>query len=391
MSKKKKQGENTKLAHTGRDPGAYHGVVNPPVVHTSTILYPSLEAYENPDHKYRYGRYATPLSNHFSDALASLENGFAAVACPSGLNAITTSLLAFLSAGDHLLIADTIYPPTRFFCDNVLKRMGVTVEYYDPLIGAGIKGLIRAETKVVFMESPGSATFEIQDVPAIVAAAKGKNITTMIDNSWASGILYKPLDHGVDISILSVTKYIGGHSDIMLGAAVAANEAVFKKLKAGHKDLGICAGPDDIYLALRGLRTVAVRMKQAGENAVKVAEFLKTRSEIQKIYFPAFPGDSSHALWKRDFKGINGLISILLKPAPKEAVRAFVESLEYFPLGSSWGGFESLLQPQYLKTSRTAVPWTEEGALMRFHVGLEDPEDLIADLAQALDKFKAAL
>lgn len=376
--------------HAGYDPADYFGVVNPPIVRASTILYPTLASYEDPDHKYRYGRHATPFTDTFTTAMAELENGHDAIAAPSGLAAITTSLLAFLKASDHVLVADSIYPPTRHFCNNVLTRMGVEVEYYDPLIGANIANKIKNNTAMIYMESPGSATYEIQDVPAIVKAAKAQKIITIVDNSWASGILFKPLDHGADISVLSCTKYIGGHSDIMLGAAVARTPELYKKLWATAKDLGICAGTEEISLALRGLRTLPVRMKEAGARGLKIAQWLEKQTGVQRVYHPPLKTDPNHKLWKRDFKGGNGLLSVLLGPSSKKAVRAFVESLELFPIGSSWGGYESLLQPQYLKSCRTAVPWQEEGFLVRLQVGLEDPEDLIADLKQALEKFNKA-
>jgi cystathionine beta-lyase len=387
---KKEHGEQTRIIHAGYDPQSYYGMVTPPVVRVSTILYPSLAAYEDPNHKYRYGRYATPFSDSFTNALCELENGAGAIAAPSGLAAISAAMLAFLKSGDHCLVVDSLYPPSRHFCDDVLTRTGVEVEYFDPHIGAGIENKIKSNTAVIYMESPGSATYDIQDVPAIVKVAKARNIITMCDNSWASGIAFKPLDHGVDLSILSCTKYIGGHSDIMLGAVVARTPEIFKILRGRVQNLGICAGTEEMYLALRGLRTLPLRMKEAGARALQIATWLEGQEGVAKVYHPALPSDPNYALWKRDFTGCNGLVSILLEAAPKEAVRVFVESLKLFPIGSSWGGFESLLQPQYLKTCRTAVPWREEGFLIRLQIGLEDPEDLIADLTQALEKFAAA-
>jgi cysteine-S-conjugate beta-lyase len=384
---RKKHGEETQIVHAGYDPADYHGVVTPPVVRASTILYPSLAAYEDPAHKYRYGRHATPFTDTFTNAMAELERGYAAIAASSGLAAITTSLLAFTKSGDHVLVSDSIYAPTRIFCDSVLARMGVEVEYYDPLIGAAIAGKFKNNTGVIYMESPGSGTFEVQDVPAIAKAARARGIITLADNSWASGLLFRPLEHGVDVSILSCTKYIGGHSDIMLGAAVARTAEIFKILSKGARDLGACAGTEEIALALRGLRTLPVRMKEAGARSLKIARWLERQKGVARVYHPALPSDPNHKLWKRDFKGCNGLLSVLLEPAPKKAARAFVDGLELFPIGSSWGGYESLLQPQYLKSCRTAVPWTKEGFLVRLQVGLEDPDDLIADLEQALAKF----
>lgn len=380
MSDKK---ETTKLIHAGYAPESYHGIVNPPIVRASTILYPSLSAYEDPNHKYRYGRHGTPFTDAFTGALAELEQGYNAITAPSGLGAITTALLAFLKTGDHLLMVDTAYPPTRSFCDNVLTRMGVEVEYYDPLVAGGIKDLIRDNTAVIYMESPGSATFEIQNVPAIVKAAKERGITTMLDNSWSSGVLFKPLTHGVDLSILSCTKYINGHSDAMLGAVVARDEALYARLKKTAIDLGVCGGTEEINLGIRGLKTLHVRMKEAGQRALKIAQWLEGRSEVERVYYPGLENDPNHALLKRDFLGANGIFSIVLKPLAREKLEAFVDALKLFPIGSSWGGYESLLQPQNLKTCRSAVPWTQEGPCLRLQIGLEDPDDLIADLDQA--------
>lgn len=393
MSDKKNghpQRSRTRLVHLGRAPEEYFGIVNPPISRTSTILIPSFDAYEDKNRKFRYARMGHPLGEKFESAVAEIENGHAAISTPSGLTSITTVLLAFLKSGDHVLVTDSLYQPTRSFCDNLLARFGVEVEYYDPLIGAGISGLIRDNTAVIYMESPGSATFEFQDIPAIVKAAKARNVVTIADNSWSAGLLFRPLDHGVDLVLQSATKYIGGHSDVNLGAVVARTPELYERLKKTALDLGVCAGVDDIYLALRGLRTLELRMRQCAENALKVATWLKGREEIQKLYFPAFEDHPGHDIWKRDFSGTNGLMSLLLRPAPKAAVRAFVDSLELFPLGASWGGYESLLLPQDLKNCRTAVPWTHDGALLRLHVGLEDPQDLIDDLDRAFTNFRAA-
>ena len=387
MSSDKGYKFDTSLMHLGRDPDDYYGFMNSPIVRGSTVKYPSLEAYEDPAHPYRYGRYETPLSNHFCGAIAALEKGYGALPTPSGLSAVTTALLSFLKTGDHVLVVDCIYPPTRDFCDDILPRYGVEVEYFDSSIGGDIERLIRENTAVIYMESPGSATYDIQDVPAIVKVAKAHNIITMIDNSWASGYLYQPLTHGINISILSATKYISGHSDVMLGAVVADTEEHFKILKATHKNLGLCVGAEDMYLALRGLRTLPVRMKAAQEAGLKVAQWLQGRAEVARVFHPALEDDPNHMLWKRDFSGCNGLVTIELVPAPKEKVTAFVEALALFPLGSSWGGYESLLQPQYLKKYRTVKPLDAKGAVLRFQIGLEDVDDLIVDLEQAFAAF----
>lgn len=371
----------------GRAPDEYFGLVNPPVGRSTTITYPSLDAYENPAHKYRYGRLGNPISDKFEQAITAIEGGFGAISASSGLSAITAALTGFVKAGDHILVADSVYPPTRFFCNDVLSRFGVEVEYYDPLIGGGIADLIRDNTAVIYMESPGSGTFDVQDVLAIAAAAKARGVITMIDNTWSAGILFKPLAHGVNISIQSATKYIAGHADVSLGVAVADSEESFKTLRKSMEDFGHCAAPDDLYMGLRGLRTITLRLKQSGDNALKVAQWLQGQDGVQKIYHVALEDDAGHEIWKRDYTGANGLLSILLQPASKDAVRTFIESLELFPIGSSWGGYESILQPQYMKKARSAQPWAEEGFLVRLHIGLEDTEDLIEDLSQALKKF----
>ncbi len=385
---KDEYGDNTKIMHSGRTPQEYFGVANAPVSRASTIIYPSFDAFTDPAQNGRYGRYGTPITKHFEAAIAELEGGFGAIVAPSGVAAITTALLASLKAGDHLLMVDTVYDPTRDFCDRILSRFGVDVEYYDPAAGKNIAALIRDNTAVIFMESPGSATFDIQDVPAIAHIAKEKGVLSIIDSTWSSGVLFKPFKHDVDVIIHSASKYICGHSDIMMGVIIARTEEIYKPLRRGSKEIGVCTGPDDVYLALRGLRTLPLRIKKSGENAITVIEGIKEHKAIQRIFHPALPEDPNHALWKRDFTGSNGLFSILLKPTNKQALTACIDSLKFFPIGSSWGGYESLLQPQYLKKCRTVNPWVEEGMLLRFQVGLEDPEDLITDLLQALDRVE---
>lgn len=378
---------NTKLVHTGRNPDAYFGIVNPPVARTSSIILPNLAAYEDPSHRYRYARLGNPMSDAFEGSMAELEGGVGAIGTQTGLSAITTTILACMKAGDHLLIVDTVYPPVRGFCKNVLTRMGIEFDYYDPCIGEGIKDLIKDNTRVIYMESPGSATFEVQDVPAIVKVAKAKGITTMIDNTWSAGLLFRPLRHGVDISLQSCTKYIGGHSDINLGVVVCADTEMEKTIRACAHDMGVAPAQEDMALALRGLRTLTTRLKQNAKNAKLVMEWLEQRSEVERVYYPALEGHKGHDIWKRDFTGGNGLFSILLKPASKEAVHGFVDALELFPVASSWGGYESLLQPQYLEKCRDAVPWREKGALLRLQIGLEDPQDLIHDLEQGFQVY----
>lgn len=379
----------TLLAHVGRDPAANHGVVNPPVYHASTICYPTLAAYEaaeqTPFDGTRYGRRGTPTTFALEEAVAALEGGFRAIAVPSGLSAITTTLLALLQAGDHLLMVDTVYQPTRRFCDVVLKGLGIETTYYDPLADVG--PLIRANTKVIFLESPGSLTFEIQDVPAIAAVARAHGITTAIDNTWSAGLLFRPLDHGIDVSIQAATKYIVGHSDAMLGLIVC-NEAAYLRVKRASAFLGVSVGPDDCYLALRGLRTLAVRLPHHDRTARAVAHWLAGRPEVAHVRHPALPDCPGHALWRRDFTGGNGLVSLVLQPVGREALAALLDGLKLFALGASWGGYESLVIPFDPRPARTATVWPHPGPCLRLHCGLEDADDLIADLSAGLDRLR---
>ena len=380
--------QDTKLAHLGKDPDAYFGIVNPPIARASTILYPDLAAYEDPNHTYRYGRMGNPMTDAFESAVTELEKGYNAIVAGTGLSAITTALMSVIKQGDHILVTDSVYPHSHEFLKNICPRMGVEVEYYDPHIGAGIEELVRDNTSLIYLESPGSGTYEIQDVPAITKVAKAKGVITLADNTWASGILFNPIAHGVDLCLQAATKYIGGHSDVNLGFVVAANEQVYKPLRKTAWDLGVTASADDMYLALRGLRSLTTRLKQNAANAAKVVDWIKDRPEVAEIYCPSLPHHKGHEIWKRDFTGCNGLFTIRLQDAERQYVHDFVNALELFPVGSSWGGYESLCQPQYFKTSRHAIPWEKTGQVLRFQVGLEDPEDLIADFEQAFTKFK---
>jgi cystathionine beta-lyase len=386
---------DTVLVTAGRDPHANHGVVNPPVYHASTITFATVADLEaksrdrfKPGVTY-YGRYGTPTTFAFEQAVAAAEGGHRAVTLSSGKAAIVAALAAFLEAGDHLLMVDTAYGPTRVLCDRVLKRFGVATSYYDPLIGAGIAELIRPRTKVVFTESPGSQTFEVQDVPAIAEAAHEAGCVVLMDNTWASPHLFKPFAHGVDVSIQAATKYIVGHSDAMMGV-ITTTEAVHERVRAAAFDLGASAGPDDVYLALRGLRTLAVRLERHMRNALKVAEWLAQRPEVDRVLYPALPGDPGHALWRRDFLGASGLFGVVLAPAPKAAVAAMLDGLELFAMGYSWGGYESLIVLTDPAPLRTATRWQAPGPSLRLHVGLEDPDDLIADLDAGFARLNAA-
>jgi cysteine-S-conjugate beta-lyase len=332
---------------------------------------------EHGNQTYTYGRKGTPTSRAVESAIAELEGGYDCKVCPSGLSAITAALLAFMKSGDHLLMVDTVYWPTRHLCDGLLKGLGIVTTYYDPLIGKGIAGLIKANTRVVYCESPGSQTMEVQDVPAIAGAARAAGAVAMIDNTWAAGYYFKAFAHGCDVSIQAATKYIVGHSDAMLGSVVC-NEATWPQFKEAYETMGLFAGPDDMYLALRGLRTLDVRLERHQRNATAVAEWLRGRDEVDTVLYPALSNAPGHEMWKRDFTGASGLFSIVLKPKSEIAVAAMLDGLQLFGMGYSWGGFESLVVP--FKPHRTASTWTTEGPCLRFHVGLEDPKDLIADL-----------
>lgn len=387
MSGKKKI--DTTIVTTGRDPEANFGIINPPVYHASTILYPTVEALKSRDVKVTYGRRGTPTTFAFQEAVAELEGGYRSLVTPSGLSACSIALLAHLQAGDHLLVTDTVYGPTRTFCDTILSKFGITVEYYAPGLGAGIASLMRPATKVVYTEAPGSQTFEMQDIPAISKAAHAGGAIVMMDNTWASPYFCKPFELGVDISIQAATKYIVGHSDVMMGT-ITTNEETWRATVKGHGIIGITAGPDDIYLALRGLRTLGVRLKQHMATGITLAKWLQDRPEVSRVLHPALPTDPGHELWKRDFEGASGLFGVILKPFNDKALAAMLDDLELYGMGYSWGGYESLIIPAYPAENRTATTWAPEGPLLRIHAGLEDPSDLIADLEKGFERLKAA-
>jgi cystathionine beta-lyase len=381
----------TRLVVGGRDPAANHGFVNPPVHHVSTVLYPTAEDFLARRARYLYGRRGTPTSEALEDALRALEGpDCAGVALlPSGLAAISTALLAVLKAGDHLLVTDSVYQPTRKFCDGMLKRYGVTATYYDPLVGGGIAALIQPNTRAVFVEAPGSLSFEIQDVPAIAAAAHAKGAVVLMDNTWATSLYFRAFEKGVDLSIQAATKYIGGHSDVMLGT-VSANKATWERLADTVHALGLCVGPDDVYLGLRGLRTMGVRLAQHHQAGMKVARWLAERPEIACVLHPALESCPGHTLWRRDFSGASGLFSIVFKPVAQTAVNAFLNELTLFGIGASWGGFESLAIPFDCAPIRTATKWAPGGPTVRIHIGLEEIDDLIDDLERGFAAFAAA-
>lgn len=382
---------DTQLVVGGRDTSAYHGFVNAPVYHASTVLYPNAADLLAHRARYTYGRRGTPTTEALEDALRAIEGplcagvGFA----PSGAAAVSTALLSLLSAGDHILITDSVYRPTRNFSDSVLKRLGIETTYYDPLIGAGIEALFKSNTRAVFTEAPGSQTFEMQDIPAIARVAHAKGALVLMDNTWATPLYFRALEKGVDVSIQAGTKYIGGHSDIMFGT-ISANETAWPRIKEFTHTYGLCVGPDDIYLATRGLRTLSVRLERHQKSALEVARWLEKRPEVLRVMHPALPSDPGHAIWKRDFTGATGLFSIVLKPVPEKAVHAFADSLSLFGLGFSWGGYESLVILFDCTGYRTATKWAPGGPALRFHIGLEDVGDLISDLERGFAALHAA-
>lgn len=387
--------DDTLVTHAGRHPEQFSGVVNTPVIRGSTVLSSTLAEWQEKKKAQRsgvvgtyYGRFGTPTAHALQEAIAELEGGYRALVYPSGLAACSGALLSFVSAGDHVLMTDSAYSPTRSFAIRLLTRMGVETTFYSPSAGESIASLIRPNTKVLYVESPGSETLEMQDVPTLARIAHDHGLTVIADNTWGTPLYFKAFEHGVDVSIQAATKYIVGHSDAMLGV-VTANEASWPKLKQTTQDLGYTAGPDDIYLALRGLRTMAVRLKQHFIGGVRVAEWLSTRPEVDVVLHPALPSHPGHALWKRDYLGACGLFSIVLRPAPLAATTAFIDALSLFGLGASWGGYESLIVPFNPDGERDVAPWPYAGQAYRLHVGLEDIDDLIADLSQAFDAMKA--
>jgi len=390
LAKKKEPRDETKLVIGGRDPHANFGIVNPPVYHASTVLAPTLAKWRNRDfmNDIVYGRIGTPTQRALEEAVALVEGGDRAIATASGLGAITVALSSFTKAGDHVLMADSAYFPARNYCNNVLAKYGVETTYYDPLIGGGIAGLIRDNTTVVYTETPGSLTFEMQDIPAIAEAAHARGVVVLHDNTWGTPLFFKSFEKGIDVSIHAATKYIVGHSDAMLGVLVTTNEH-FETLFRGFRLSGQHAAPDDCYLALRGLRTMAVRLNQHQESALTLARWMEARPEVVQVLYPALESDPGHELWKRDFLGANGLFAIILdRHYDDTALGAMLDNMELFAMGASWGGYESLILPG--APPRTATIWDPPGTLLRLHVGLEHCDDLIADLDAGFARLKAA-
>jgi cystathionine beta-lyase len=377
----------TQVVVAGRTPFAFEGFVNTPIFRGSTVLSPTVDQYVHHKGKYVYGRRGTPTTDALADALRLLEDGAGVVLTPSGLSAITTALMAVLKTGDHLLVTDSAYYPTRHFCDTALKKLGIEVDYYDPLAGASIEKRFRANTRAIFLESPGSLSFEVQDVPAIVEVAKKRDVVTLMDNTWATPIYLKPHSFGIDVSLAAGTKYLGGHADANIGW-ISATDKFFPAVKELHGTLGLCPGPEDVFLSLRGLRTLAVRLERHMTSGLKVARWLQQRPEVLRVIHPALPDDPGHAIWRRDFAGACGLFSFVLRPDHSaKAAAAFVEALELFGIGASWGGYESLAIPFDCGKFRTATKWSPGGPTVRLHIGLEDPDDLIADLERGFSRI----
>jgi len=380
----------TQVGRLGRAPQNFMGAVNTPVFRATTMLFATvadLEADVRGEYGgIGYGLHGLPTVTDLQDAIAELEGGHAALAVPSGLTATTLPLLALANPGDHILVTDSVYGPTRRFCDLHMKRLGVEVSYYDPLLGADIARLFRPNTRIVFAESPGSLTFDVQDIPAIAEVAHARNALVVIDNSWATPLNFRAFDRGADVSVHAATKYIAGHSDTLLGLIVGS-AATFPKLHRLWTDMGVTASSDDCFMGLRGLRTLAARLARQQASGIKVAEWLRTRPEVREVIHPALPGSRGHELWKRDFAGATSLFGIVLNPVAKERIDALLDGMRLFGMGWSWGGFESLLIPIYPERTRTASRWEAGGPMLRLYVGLEDPDDLIADLADGLARL----
>jgi cysteine-S-conjugate beta-lyase len=385
--------DRTRLVHSSSPSATAVGLLNPPVHRASTIVFDTVEDYIGRHSRLYegvfYGLYGTETTFALASAIAELEHGHQAVITSSGTAAISLSLFAFLKAGDHLLVIDTVYRSTRRFCDEVLAGYGVEISYFAPDVGSGIEALIRPNTRLVFLETPGSLTFEMADIPAIAAVARARGIVTALDNTWATPLLFRPIDHGVDISIAAATKYLSGHSDVMLGAMTAANEAVYKRLKDTAARWGNSAGADDCYLVHRGLRTLDVRLERHHRTALELTAWFARQPEVRRLLYPALASDPGHEIWRRDFDGASGLFGVLLDPMTPEERSAFFNGLQLFRMGASWGGFESLMVPAWPPPVRSCSD-AEEGALIRVHAGLERCDDLIGDLEAAFTRLRAA-
>ena len=392
---RKNKHADTRLTTSGRNPEANFGIVNPPVYHASTVTFPTVEALHDAEkHKFDrvyYGRFGTPTTFAFEEAVADLEGAAHCVAVPSGMAAIAVSLAATLHAGDHVLVSDSVYYPTILFCKGFLKKFGVEVSYFPPMASAAeLKDLMRENTKIVFAESPGSITFEVQDIPMIAAVAHAGGAKLVMDNTWSAGYHFKPFDHGVDISLQAATKYIVGHSDAMLGTLTVNDRDLYEHIKITQVGLGYATAPDDCYLGLRGLRTLATRLPRHESTGLKLAEWLAARPEVETVLHPALPSCPGHDIFKRDFTGSSGLFGIVLKDGPGEQDLArMLDGMELFAMGYSWGGFESLIIPSDPRTMRTTYDWPYNQPTLRIHAGLEDPDDLLKDLDAGLKRLSS--
>ncbi len=379
----------TRLAHLGRDPAGNHGFVNFPAYRGSTVLFPDVETLNSRNQRYIYGTHGTPTTDALCQAWSEISAAAGTVLVPSGLFAIVAALTSALSSGDHLLMTDAAYRPGRIYCDTILKRMGVETTYYDPALGAEVAALMRGNTRAIFVESPGSQSLDMQDVPAIAAIARVRGVCVIMDKTRATPLVFSPHAHGVDMAVEAGTKYLSGHSDLLLGL-VSANAAWFPRLRTTVDALAVPPGPEDVYLALRGMRTMELRLREAERQALALAHWLQARAEVRRVIHPALPDYPGHAIWKRDFTGSSGLFSIVLQPTSDSAVAAMLDRLELFGMGYSWGGFESLVVPFDCTNYRTATSWTPGGPTLRFSVGLEDIEDLKEDLDRGFARLRAA-
>ncbi len=383
-------GKATGVVHLGRDPAAQFGFVNTPVYRGSTVLFPTLAALKARTQAYTYGRRATPTTRALEQAITYLAGGEDSILTSSGLGAVSTALLAFVQSGDHILMVDSVYQPTRTFCDKMLTRLGVETTYYDPLAGTAIERLIKPNTRLIFVESPGSQTFEMQDIPAIAQIARPKNIWLLADNTWSTPLYCKPLALGADVSIEAATKYIVGHADAMLGV-VTANARAAKYLENAKEALGTSPGSEETYLGLRGLRTLDVRLARHMQSGLAMAAWLQQRPEVADVIHPGLPSHPGHALWQRDFSGASGLFSVVLKPTAEKHLAVFLDGLQLFGMGYSWGGYESLVIPFDPRSYRTATKWQAQGPALRFHIGLEDIADLKSDLNSGFERMRASI